>query len=203
MVQGMGGTRSGDDERLAGLRAMAEQRNAWRDRRRVVVCELAVWLAPEEGVCELRAGQDDVDTVVTLVTDRRVLIGRQAGPSAAIVIEAVDLDDVTAVGTDVDVAGDVRITWTSGSTEIHRLSSVDAQVVVAAIRQRMRSKQRSVLTRPRERKPKSDFEFLDALKAAGILTHDEVTGVRERIIQEIAVRPEPTRPPERVRRPAA
>jgi len=173
------------EDRLGELRRLAESRQAWRADRRIVVREFAHRLDTGEVAAELRAGQDDDDTTVVLVTDRRVLIGRCTSLSQAVVVESIELGEVISVQIGAQVAGQLDLVWSGGRIEIRRMSVRDAEVLHAAIHQRLRSRQRAA-TRRRERKPYTELEMLESLRRSGVLTDAEFVKVRSRVLQEIA-----------------
>ena len=176
------------DDRAGELRALAGQRNAWRSHRREIVVAFGTMLSAAEGIADLRASQDDDAPSVVLVTDQRVLIGRwSAGESPA--MEQIEFDEIVSVDLGANVAGSFAVTTRTGRSELHRYSARDAEAVTASISQRLLHRQRQ-LHRRSERKPFTDLEMLESLRRSGVLTEHEFRQVRDRLIQQIAVRQE-------------
>ncbi|MEZ5259174.1 MAG: biotin/lipoyl-containing protein [Ilumatobacteraceae bacterium] len=172
------------NEALRMLIEFAEKRRLWRSNQRFVIERFSRAIDRGEELVELRANQGDDDLVVALVTEKRLFVGSSV--RGTIEITEWPLRSLRSVEVDAQVAGTLRTRFDDELLLLPRFSARDAELLRVCLTKRI-AVASAPKRRPSERRPVTDLEMLESLQRSGVLTPQEYSAVKARLLQRIAV----------------
>jgi len=173
--------------RLADLQRFASTRPSRRSFRGIVVRELARVVADDERIVEMAASRAGLGCTVVLVTDRRVVIGRQLGSAERVTVDEIALDQLRAATSTGSDGCSLHLATDAGSIELHRFAREEVADVIRAVQSHRSVTRRDARQRP-SRRAMNHLEMLDALLTSGILTDGEHQTLRDRWFAQLASR---------------